>query len=158
MWTPLIQTQFARTACPGSWINSPSCRDVPDPGVMLYAPLLPPLFSWLELLWRTTLCLRARVCSLWGSCVALCLLSRCLCLALLGVAPFRSTPLGVLSPKPRWGRAWSFFNAGKILRTKTDEMCPTTTLRASAIPALVVPIAQRHHPENVTGVIVYFKM
>jgi hypothetical protein len=25
---------------------------------------------------------------------------------LLGVAPFRSTPLGVLMPKPRWCRAW----------------------------------------------------
>jgi hypothetical protein len=78
------------------------------PGVLLYAPLLPPLFSWLELLWRTTLCLRARVCLLRGSCVALCLLSRCrLCLVLLGVAPFRFAPLGVLRPKPRWGRACS---------------------------------------------------
>jgi hypothetical protein len=27
-----------------------------------------------------------------------------LCLVLLGVAPFRSAPLGVLRPKPRWGR------------------------------------------------------
>jgi hypothetical protein len=52
--------------------------------------------------------LRARVCSLLGSCVALCLLLRCrLCLVLLGVAPFRSAPLGVLRPKPPWGRAWS---------------------------------------------------
>jgi hypothetical protein len=57
----------------------------------------------LSLLW-----LRARVCSLRGSCVALCLLSRCrLCLVMLGVAHFRSAPLGVLRPKPRWGRAWS---------------------------------------------------
>jgi hypothetical protein len=28
-------------------------------------------------------------------------------LVLLGVAPFRSAPLGVLRPKPRWVRAWS---------------------------------------------------
>jgi hypothetical protein len=108
MWAPLMRTQFARTACPGSWILSSCCRAVPAPGVMLYAPLLPPLFSWWALLWRTTLFLRARVCSLRGSCVALCLLSRCrLCLVLLGVAPFSSAPLGVLRPKPRWGRAWS---------------------------------------------------
>jgi hypothetical protein len=57
------------------------------------------------------------VCLLRGSCIALCLLSRCrLCLALLGVVPFRSAPLGVLRPKPRWGRAWSpiwgFFFSG----------------------------------------------
>jgi hypothetical protein len=71
------------------------------------ALLLPPLFSWLELLWRTT-CLRARVCLLWSSCVALCLLLRCrLCLVLLGVAHFRSAPLGMLKPKPRRRRAWS---------------------------------------------------
>jgi hypothetical protein len=75
---------------------------------MLCAPVLPPLFSWLELLCRTTLCVRARVCSLLGLCFALCLLSRCrLCLVLLGVAPFRSAPLRVLRPKPRWSRAWS---------------------------------------------------
>jgi hypothetical protein len=57
--------------------------------------LLPPSFSWLELLWQTTFCLRARECSILGSCVALCLLSSCrLCLVLLDVAPFRSAPLG----------------------------------------------------------------
>jgi hypothetical protein len=90
------------------WLLSPSCRAVPAPGVMLCAPLLPPLFSWLEILWRTSLCLRAHVCSLLGPCVAICLLLRCrLCLVLLGVAPFRSAPLVVLRPKPRWGRAWS---------------------------------------------------
>jgi hypothetical protein len=55
----------------------------------------------------TTLCLKARACLLPGSCVSLCLLSRCcLCLVLLGVALFQSAPLGVLRPKPRWGRAW----------------------------------------------------
>jgi hypothetical protein len=108
MWSPLMRTRFVRTACPGSWILSPSCRAAPAPGVMLSAPFLPPLFSWLVLLWRTTLCLRVRVCSLRGSCAARCLLSRCrLSLVLLGVAPFRSAPLGVLRPKPRWGRAWS---------------------------------------------------
>jgi hypothetical protein len=36
------------------------------------------------------------------------MLSRCrLHLVLLGVAPFRSAPLGVLRPKPLWGRARS---------------------------------------------------
>jgi hypothetical protein len=108
MWSPLMRTGFSCTACPGSWILSPSCRAVAAPGVMLCAPLLPPLFSWLALLWRTTLCLRARVCSLLGSCVALCQLLRCrLCLVMLGVAPLRSAPPGVLRPKPQWGRAWS---------------------------------------------------
>jgi hypothetical protein len=127
MWTPLMRTQFVRTACPGSWILSPSCRAVPGPGVMLCAPLLPPLFSWLELLSRTTLCMRARVRSLRGSCLGVCLLLRChLCLALLGVAPFCSAPLGVLRPKPRWGRAWSpiwgffFFNIAVLM---TLNMC-----------------------------------
>jgi hypothetical protein len=135
MWTPLMRTRFARTACPGSWIPSPSGRVVPAPGVMLYAPLLPPLFFWLEPLWRTTLCLRARVCSLLWSCVALSLLSRCsLCLVLLGVAPFRSAPLGVLRPKPRWGRAWSpicccsssFLVAG-LCRSHLVKICPQTS-------------------------------
>jgi hypothetical protein len=75
---------------------------------MLSAPFLPPLLSWLELLLPMRLCLRARVCSLRGSCVALCLLSRCrLCLSLLGVARFCSASLGVLRPKPHWGKAWS---------------------------------------------------
>jgi hypothetical protein len=50
----------------------------------------------------------ARMCSRLSLCVAVCLLSRChLCLVLLGVVPFRFAPLGVLRPKPRWGRAWS---------------------------------------------------
>jgi hypothetical protein len=108
MWTPLMRNRFAPTACPGSWILSPSCRAAPTSDLMLCAPLLPPLFSCLELVWRTMQCLRARVCSLRGSCAGLCLLSRCrLRLVLLGVAPFRSAPLGVLRLKPRWGRSWS---------------------------------------------------
>jgi hypothetical protein len=69
------------------------------------------LHDELALLWRTTLRLWARVCSLLGSCVALCQLTqllRCrLCLVLLGVAPSQSVTPGVLRPKPRWGRAWS---------------------------------------------------
>jgi hypothetical protein len=107
MWTPLMQTRFSRTACPGSWMLSPSCRAVPAPGVIQCAPLLPPLIFWLTLLWRTTLCLRARVCSLLGSCVALCPLLRCpLCLVLLGVAPFRSAPPRGAEAEAG-GRAWS---------------------------------------------------
>jgi hypothetical protein len=48
-----------------------------------------------------------RACSLM-LCVVLCLLSRChLRHVLLGVAPFRSAPLGVLRPKPPWSKAWS---------------------------------------------------
>jgi hypothetical protein len=47
-------------------------------------------------------------CLLLDSCVVLRLLSRCrLCLVLLGVGPLRPAQLGVLGPKPRWGRAWS---------------------------------------------------
>jgi hypothetical protein len=92
------------------WLLDPFffLQAAPVPGVMLCAPLLPPLFSWLAPLWRTTLCLWLRVRSLLGSSVALCQLFRCLlCLVLLGVAPLRSAPPGVLRPKPRWGRAWS---------------------------------------------------
>jgi hypothetical protein len=37
MWAPLMQTRFSSTACPGSWIFSPSCRNVPAPGVMLFS-------------------------------------------------------------------------------------------------------------------------
>jgi hypothetical protein len=41
-------------------------------------------------------------------CVALCLLLRCrLRPVFLGVAPSGSAPLGMLRPRPRWGRAWS---------------------------------------------------
>jgi hypothetical protein len=112
MWTPLMKIRFARIACPGCWILSPSCRAVPAPGVMLCAHLLLPLFSGLGLLWRTTWCLQVRGCSLLGSCVALFLLSRRrLRRVLLGVAPSRSAPLGVLRPKPCWGRSpiWFFF-------------------------------------------------
>jgi hypothetical protein len=102
VWTPWMRTRFSPTAFPGSWILSPSFGAVSAPSVVLCAPFLPPSPFWLELLWRTTLCLRARVCSLRGLCVDLYLLSRCrLCLVLLGVAPFSSAPLGVLRPKPR---------------------------------------------------------
>jgi hypothetical protein len=108
MWTPLTRIPFARSACPGSGILSTSCRAVPAPGLMLCGPLLPPLFSWLELLLRATVCQRARVCSLRDSCFDLCLLSRCrLRLVLLGVSSLRSAPLGVLRAKARWGWAWS---------------------------------------------------
>jgi hypothetical protein len=41
MWTPLMQTRFPRTACPGSWIFFPAYWAVPAPGVMLCALLLP---------------------------------------------------------------------------------------------------------------------
>jgi hypothetical protein len=98
----------SRVACPGSWILSPSCRAVPALGVMLCAPFLPPSFPCLGRLLRTTLCPWVRVCSLLGSCVALCVLLRCrLRLVLLRVAPSRSAPLGVLRPTPRWCKAWS---------------------------------------------------
>jgi hypothetical protein len=77
--------------------------------------------SWLVLLWRTTLCVRVRVCSLPGSCVTLCLLSRCrLRPVFLGV-----TPLGMLRPRPRWSRAWSliclFFRRSKVYKRVTRK-------------------------------------
>jgi hypothetical protein len=36
--------------------------------------------------------------------------------------------------------------AGKILQPRTVEKCPTISLRASDIPALVLRMAQRRHP------------
>jgi hypothetical protein len=66
MFTHFMRTRIVRTACPGSCIVSSSCRAVPAPVLMLSALFLPPLFSWLVLLWWTTLCLRARVCSRGG--------------------------------------------------------------------------------------------
>jgi hypothetical protein len=77
------------------------------PAVTLCALCLPPLFSWLGLLLRMPRCQWIQLCSLLGSCVFLCLLSRCrLRHVLLGVAPFRSAPLGVLKPKPPCSSAW----------------------------------------------------
>jgi hypothetical protein len=68
-----------------------------------------------------------------GSCASLCLLLRCrLCLVLLGVAPFRSAPLGVLRPKPPWGRAWSpiwFFYCRYVLPPENQYFLGGTSKR-----------------------------
>jgi hypothetical protein len=120
MWTHLMRARYARTACLGSWILSPTCRAVPTPDVRLCAQFLPPLISW----WAPsghmrTPYPRAHVCSLLDSCLALCLLSRCRLHPFCpSVALSRSVLLGVPRLKPpRVGRGprLGFIFAGECI-------------------------------------------
>jgi hypothetical protein len=97
---------FAAFVCRVSWILSAFCPLVLPLFALLCALLLPAMSCWLGLLLLMRQCLLVTPRLLLTWCPAACSLSPCRPRpVLLGVASPRSARLGVLRPKPTWGKA-----------------------------------------------------